>query len=157
MGEASQTHDDATELLPPPEVVRQPGASVDTVPETSDEKTLPVDLSSIDGFIERMTEIGLMSSAEACAFSEDLPVSRRPRDGEELAHEMVREDKLTPYQVEALLGRSADPLALGDYVILNMLGEGSMARQRVNIHAPALAAFRSCCLAGLDGPSQTRR
>lgn len=55
-----------------------------------------------------------------------LPHGKRPRDGEQLARELVKRKRLTAYQaLEIYLGRGQS-LVLGNYVVLDKLGEGGM-------------------------------
>ncbi len=45
-----------------------------------------------------------------------------------LSRRLVDDDVLTPYQSRVLLERSGDPLVLGDYAILDWLGQGGMGQ-----------------------------
>src|SRR5438309_2137093 len=50
----------------------------------------------------------------------------RPTDGESLANLLVRASKLTPFQARRLCEGKADKLVVGNYVILDQLGQGGM-------------------------------
>jgi len=55
-----------------------------------------------------------------------LPDDRRPKNGEELARELVRQKSLTKYQAEQLYSGKGKTLILGNYVVLDKLGQGGM-------------------------------
>ena len=54
------------------------------------------------------------------------PTSAAPRLAEELARELVREHKLTAFQAQQILLGKAKHLVLGNYQILDKLGQGGM-------------------------------
>jgi hypothetical protein len=67
-----------------------------------------------------------MSAAEVSTFQDSLPPEKRPKDGETLARELVRANKLTKYQAQAVYGGNVKGLVFGQYVVLDKLGEGGM-------------------------------
>ncbi len=81
-------------------------------------------LISIEQFVERLTQSGVMSAADLAKFQDSLPPAQRPRDVQALVTLLYRAGKLTKYQAKAVYeGKS---LVLGEYVVLDMLGEGGM-------------------------------
>jgi eukaryotic-like serine/threonine-protein kinase len=67
---------------------------------------------------------------------EQIMVREGPRDAAALARELVRYSRLTPYQAAAVLQGKTKGLLIGNYVVLDKLGAGSMgivfkARNRV--------------------------
>lgn len=81
---------------------------------------------SAEMFVHRLTQCGLMTSAEVQAFLDTLSADRRPADAQHLAEEMLRCDKLTKFQARAVYEGKTDGLVLGNYVVLDKLGQGGM-------------------------------
>jgi hypothetical protein len=52
---------------------------------------------TLQQFIERLTQSGLMSAAEVSTFQESLPPDKRPTDVQQLAQALVQHGKLTKY------------------------------------------------------------
>ena len=75
---------------------------------------------------EALSSSGLMSVAELEEFAAGLPPERAVEDGEQMARELVRECKLTEYQLDVICRGSESPLAIADYMILDKIGEGGM-------------------------------
>src|SRR5258708_23297958 len=55
-----------------------------------------------------------------------LPPKSNPKDGEELLRELLRRKKLTKYQAEQIWQGKGKSLVLGNYVILDKLGQGGV-------------------------------
>jgi len=83
---------------------------------------------SIDDFAERLSSLGLITSAEAESLVIEIPPGRRNQDAGEFARELVRQGKLTRYQAAAIYQDKADTLVLGNYLILDKLGAGGMGQ-----------------------------
>jgi len=81
---------------------------------------------SIDQFVHELADSSLMSADEVAALIDSLPAEKRPRDGEQLAKELVRQKKLTAYQAQQMYAGKGKSLVLGNYVILDKLGQGGM-------------------------------
>jgi serine/threonine-protein kinase len=81
---------------------------------------------SIEQFVERLTQSGLMSVAEASAFQNSLPPDKRPKDVQQFAQLLVQQGKLTKYQAQAVYQGKTKGLVFGEYVVLDKLGEGGM-------------------------------
>jgi len=81
---------------------------------------------SLQEFIARLTESGLIDAGEVSALSSGLPAERQPRNGDDLARELVRASRLTPFQATCLLQGNAQTLVLGSYVLLDEIGSGGM-------------------------------
>ena len=79
-------------------------------------------------FVRSLTASGLMSAAEVRAFIESLPPDKKPDDGESLAREMVRRGKLTKFQAQAIYQGKTRGLIMGDYVVLDRIGQGGMGQ-----------------------------
>jgi serine/threonine-protein kinase len=81
---------------------------------------------TVQQFIERLTQSGLMSAAELAAFHDSLPPAERPRDVKALVAALYRAGKLTKYQAQAVYDGKTKGLVFGEYVVLDKLGEGGM-------------------------------
>ena len=81
---------------------------------------------SVDEFTTRLNDSGLMTSDEARAWVETLPADKRPTDVHQLAQELIRQKKLTAYQAQTVYQGKGKSLILGNYVVLDKLGQGGM-------------------------------
>jgi len=81
---------------------------------------------SIEQFQTHVVANGLLTQNEISAILAALPDDRRPKNGEELARELVRQKSLTKYQAEQLYSGKGKTLILGNYVVLDKLGQGGM-------------------------------
>jgi len=79
---------------------------------------------SVEQFVKSLTNSGLMASEEAAALQD----RHAAVDGEEIASALVRQGKLTEYQARAICNGQTKHLTLGDYKILEKIGEGGMAQ-----------------------------
>jgi serine/threonine protein kinase/formylglycine-generating enzyme required for sulfatase activity len=80
----------------------------------------------LDQFIERLTASGLLEAAEVQNLLASLPADKRPKTAEELAREMFRQGKLTKFQAQAVYQGKTRGLVVGNYVVLEKLGQGGM-------------------------------
>lgn len=81
---------------------------------------------SISDFTTRLIESGLVLDADLRDWLATLPSDRQPADAEQLARELVQQKKLTRYQAEQISAGAGASLTLGNYVILDKLGQGGM-------------------------------
>ena len=79
-------------------------------------------------FTKSLTRSGLMTADEVEAFIESLPPDKKPTDGRTLAQELVRHKKLTKFQAQAVYQGKTKGLTLGDYVVLERIGQGGMGQ-----------------------------
>ncbi len=77
-------------------------------------------------FLIQLADSGLMSAAAAGAFIEALAEAERPKDGEQLARLLVKQKWLTSYQAQQIYAAKGKSLVLGNYLILDKLGQGGM-------------------------------
>jgi serine/threonine protein kinase/formylglycine-generating enzyme required for sulfatase activity len=76
----------------------------------------------LDQLAMQLTRGGLLSADEVATLRQHLPDA----DGERFLRELVRRRKLTAYQAEQAYSGQARSLVLGNYVILDKLGQGGM-------------------------------
>ena len=81
---------------------------------------------SLDQFVQQIVAGGLMSADEVAAVVDALPGDKQLRDAEQLARELVRQKKLTAYQAKEAYSGRGKSLVLGNYVVLDKLGQGGM-------------------------------
>ncbi len=81
---------------------------------------------TIEQFQSQVVASGLLAQEEVSAFIAELSGERRPKDGEQLAREFVKQKKLTKYQAEQIYSGKGKTLILGNYVVLEKLGQGGM-------------------------------
>ena len=80
---------------------------------------------SLEQFSRQLVESGLISANEVDATLKTLS-GRSSRDAEHLARVLVRQKKLTAYQARKIYRNQAERLVLGNYIILDKLGQGGM-------------------------------
>ena len=81
---------------------------------------------SSEQFLNQVVASELLAQEDVAAVISALPEDRRPKDGEQLARELVRQKKLTRYQAEQIYSGKGKTLILGNYVVLDKLGQGGM-------------------------------
>jgi WD40 repeat protein/serine/threonine protein kinase len=82
---------------------------------------------SPERFIRQLIDSGLMSADEVRKLQESLPANLlQGDDSQDFARELIACKKLTPYQAAALYQGKGQQLVLGNYVILDKLGQGGM-------------------------------
>ncbi len=81
---------------------------------------------TVEQFTQRLTSSGIMSADEWRDWIAAVPVEKQPSDGDSFADELVRQNKLTKFQAEQIIAGKGESLTLGNYVLLDMLGQGGM-------------------------------
>ncbi|MBT4864747.1 MAG: SUMF1/EgtB/PvdO family nonheme iron enzyme [Planctomycetaceae bacterium] len=79
---------------------------------------------SLDQFVQQLTDSGLMSAEDIAAFSGGL--SEPPADAEALARQLVDAGRLTPFQAKLVWQGRGGGLVIGNYAVLDKLGQGGM-------------------------------
>src|SRR5688572_15521273 len=82
--------------------------------------------ATVSQFVQQLTSIGLLSADELQAYAERVKPERDAKAAERLAKELIRAKKLTAFQAQAALQGKAKNLVLGNYLILEKLGQGGM-------------------------------
>jgi serine/threonine protein kinase len=78
--------------------------------------------------LTQLTEKGILSPEDAAKVQATLDSSELATSAKELADQLVQLNKLTPYQAKLLAAGDLKDLVLGNYVLLDQLGEGGMGR-----------------------------
>lgn len=77
----------------------------------------------LDQFVKHLEDSGIIAGD---ALKDFLPPKATPKDAEELAKELVRQKKLTRFQAELLWQGKGKSLVLGNYVLMEKIGQGGM-------------------------------
>jgi serine/threonine protein kinase/WD40 repeat protein len=77
-------------------------------------------------FTKKIIESSLMSADEIKLLLDDLPTDKKPQDAQQLARLLVQQKKLTAYQVQQIYSGKGKSLILGNYIILDKIGQGGM-------------------------------
>jgi hypothetical protein len=86
------------------------------------------DIPSLEEFLRRLIASGLISADEFQPFMESLIESDRPQTSQELIELLCRRGMLTRFQAGALCDKKIRRLVLGNYALLDPLGQGGMGR-----------------------------
>ncbi len=81
---------------------------------------------SSEQFLRQVVASELLTADDVDAIVASVPEDRRSGDGDQLAREFVRQKKLTRYQAEQIYSGKGKMLVLGNYVVLDKLGQGGM-------------------------------
>jgi serine/threonine protein kinase len=73
-----------------------------------------------------LVDCGLMTSASVTNFLESFPSDAKPEDGTALANALVQAERLTTFQADAVLAGKGKSLQLGNYIVLDKIGQGGM-------------------------------
>ncbi|MEI8381392.1 MAG: bifunctional serine/threonine-protein kinase/formylglycine-generating enzyme family protein [Planctomycetota bacterium] len=111
---------------------------------------------SLEQFVKQLEESGLVVGDE---LRDLLPPRANPTDAEALARELVRQNKLTTYQVEQISEGKGKSLVLGNYVILDKLGQGGMGMVLKARHTrmDRIVALKVMSFAAMKSPDAVQR
>ncbi len=79
----------------------------------------------VEQFVKHLEDSGILASETIQDF---VPPKASPKDGEELARDLVRKKKLTKFQAEEIYKGKGKALVLGNYTILDKIGAGGMGQ-----------------------------
>ena len=82
----------------------------------------------LDQFVQTLSDSGLMTKQEVQQLLGNLSEDDKPKNGEEMARLLFRQGKLTKFQTQSVYKGKAKGLILGDYVLLDQIGEGGMGQ-----------------------------
>ncbi len=78
---------------------------------------------ALEQFVEQLEDSGILARDTLREF---LPPNAAPKNAEELARELVRQRKLTKFQAAQLCQGKGKSLVLGNYVLMDKIGQGGM-------------------------------
>ena len=79
---------------------------------------------SVENFLRHLADSGVLPVEDTDRLNADVPKAKRSQDAKELARDLVRQNKLTKFQAEALYNGISKGLVLGNYVLLDKIGAG---------------------------------
>ena len=79
----------------------------------------------LEQFVKQLEDSGILAGDTLKHF---IPPTASPKDGEELARELVRNKKLTKFQAEEVYRGKGKSLVLGNYVLMERIGAGGMGQ-----------------------------
>ena len=114
---------------------------------------------SRDEFLKRVTDSGLLTGDIVAGLLSGLSAEHHPQDGDQLAEELVKQKKLTKFQAEQIDAGNGASLVLGNYVILDKLGQGGMGMVLKAEHKrlKRLVAIKVMSPAALKTPDALKR
>jgi len=80
----------------------------------------------LDQFVQWLADSGLMTTEATEALVESLPPEERPGTAEDLARLLYRRGRLTKYQAQAIYRGKTKGLVLGNYIVVDEIGQGGM-------------------------------
>jgi hypothetical protein len=92
-------HDRMQQLVGPPAADEMLPSGDDSGIPTSAARSAE-EATRVDQFVHQLVDSSLMSAAAVTALISSLPAHEKPRNGEQLARELVRQKKLTAYQAQ---------------------------------------------------------
>ncbi len=114
---------------------------------------------SFDQFRNALLASQLLSEDELHASLSSLAADRRPVNGEQLAKELVRQNQLTAFQAQTIYKGQGQTLVMGNYIVLDKLGEGGMGTvlKAQHRHMKRLVALKVISSASLKDPGAVKR
>lgn len=114
---------------------------------------------TLQQFIEQLCDCGLMSEGEVSSFQQSWPPAQRAQAPKELAQALVERGKLTKFQVANVLHGKGKSLIIGEYVVLDKLGQGGIgvvvkARHR---RMDRLVAIKVLSASAMKSPNLVQR
>ena len=107
------------------EFQRSRQAAATPAKKTPAEKTSPA-VPSLEEFTRRLTESGLMTEQEVRQFVDSVPPQAAAYGGRTVGPLMFQKGLLTRFQAQAIYQGKTHGLVLGNYVMLDKLGQGGM-------------------------------
>jgi serine/threonine protein kinase len=114
---------------------------------------------TLDDFCSRLAASKLFSADEVSSFLSLLTPRERLADGDSLATRLIDAGKLTRFQAEQLCALTGDQLVLGNYIILDKLGQGGMGAvyKAQHRHMKRLVALKVISPALLNSSNNMKR
>jgi serine/threonine protein kinase len=84
--------------------------------------------------VARLEEFGLIQPDELKPVVQECPAGDAERQGEWLIRRLVAERRLTPFQAQQFLAGQGESLLLGNYLLLEKIGQGGMGAVYKSLH-----------------------
>ncbi|MHB0957203.1 MAG: serine/threonine-protein kinase [Pirellulaceae bacterium] len=82
--------------------------------------------TSLHGFAQNLIDSGLLTTAELDAFLDSLATHEQPADADTLSAKLVERSLLSAFQAKCLGQGMTKGLVLGEYVVVDEIGQGGM-------------------------------
>jgi serine/threonine protein kinase len=114
---------------------------------------------SVEQYQTLLVESGLLSRDDVRRFLDDLPTESTPSDAQGLAKALVKAEKLTKFQATAVYQGQVKDLVLGEYEVLDKLGQGGMGVVLLARHRrmDRLAAVKVLPISTMKSPTAVDR
>lgn len=83
---------------------------------------------TLDEFIRSLADTGILPFDELSSMVNSLPEDRASVDVEQLAQDLVHQQKLTRFQAAVIFRRQSRGLRIGEYLVLDKIGSGGMGQ-----------------------------
>ncbi|HWA97966.1 MAG TPA: hypothetical protein VG713_05715, partial [Pirellulales bacterium] len=78
---------------------------------------------ALEQLVKQLTDSSIIDPGKLGEF---IPPKSHPKDADELARELVKQNQLTKFQAQQILAGRVKALILGNYTILDKIGAGGM-------------------------------
>lgn len=114
---------------------------------------------SVDQFLERLTASGLTVTEDARKLLASMADATQPTTGEDFARVLIERKVLTEFQAHAVLDPHGQRLGLGQYVLLDKIGQGGMGSvfKALHRHMRREVALKVLHADLADSPDSLRR
>lgn len=114
---------------------------------------------TLEQFTQQLVDSNLMSNTDVAEFVASWNAGQSLDSGDELARLLIKQSKLTPYQVQQIGHGKGSTLVLGNYTILDKLGQGGMGMVLKAEHRrmKRVVALKVLSPAVTENPEMTRR
>lgn len=80
----------------------------------------------LDRFLQRLLASGIISAEDVQSVLDGIDAERPDASNADVSQLLVKSGKVTPYQATQLTADNGEPLVLGNYIVLEKLGQGGM-------------------------------
>jgi hypothetical protein len=80
---------------------------------------------ALEQFVKQLEDSGIVAAGKLKEF---VPPNAQPKDAEELAGQLIKQNVLTKFQAQHVIQGKAKALFLGNYTILDKIGAGGMGQ-----------------------------
>lgn len=114
---------------------------------------------TVEQFTQQLSSSGLMTEDGLRMWLKSESFEQWPADGEQLARVLIKHKKLTKHQAEQLYTGKGKSLVLGNYVVLDKLGQGGMGTVLKAEHKrmKRLVALKVISASAMKSPDAVKR
>jgi serine/threonine protein kinase len=114
---------------------------------------------SVEKFLKSLAETGILSADDLTRLDAKIAGENRAQDAQDVARDLVRQNKLTLFQARALYQDKLQGLTLGNYIVLDKIGAGGMGMVFKAQHRrmKRIVAVKVLPLASVKNPNLVKR